>query len=102
MSTKKWKTNEPPDVLAVFFVYRLSWCVNHNKRKHIMKRKIRVNNNLDHVIQIKKKWAAMDMKLREEALNKLPISEREVYSFLDTDTLLDKVNDYVIKKESMN
>jgi hypothetical protein len=44
----------------------------------------------------------MDMKLREEALNKLPISEREVYSFLDTDTLLDKVNDYVIKKESMN
>ena len=48
----------------------------------------------------KEKWSAMDAKLRENALSKLPENKREKFSNIDTDVLLDIVEEFSNMKQN--
>ena len=49
---------------------------------------------IDSYKPFKEKWESMDVKLREVALSKLPESKREKFSNVDTDVLLDIVEEF--------
>ena len=49
---------------------------------------------IDSYKPFKEKWESMDVKLREVALSRLPESKREKFSNVDTDVLLDIVEEF--------
>ena len=48
----------------------------------------------------KERWESMDLKLRDDALAKLPESKREKFSNVDTETLLNIVSEFAEQKDN--
>lgn len=59
-----------------------------------------LSKELDSYKPYKEKWDSMDVKLRENALSKLPENKREKFSSIDTDVLLDIVEEFSERKQN--
>ncbi len=61
---------------------------------------VELNKEIETYKPYKEKWELMDLKLRKDALAKLPESKREKFSNVDTETLLNIVSEFGESKEN--
>ena len=61
---------------------------------------VELNKEIENYKPYKEKWESMDLKLRKDALAKLPESKREKFSNVDTETLLNIVSEFGESKEN--
>ena len=61
-----------------------------------------LSKEVDSYKPYKEKWESMDAKIRETALSKLPESKREKFSSVDTEVLLDIVQEFADEENKVN
>jgi len=61
-----------------------------------------LSKEVDNYKPFKQKWETMDAKIRETALSKLPESKREKFSNVDTEVLLDIVQEFADEVNKVN
>jgi len=61
-----------------------------------------LSKEVDNYKPYKEKWESMDAKIRETALSKLPESKREKFSSVDTEVLLDIVQEFADEENKVN
>ncbi len=59
-----------------------------------------LQKQLDTYKPYKERWESMDARIRESALSKLPESTREKFSTVDTDVLLNIVDEFSVQEKS--
>ena len=61
-----------------------------------------LSKEVDNYKPYKEKWESMDAKIRETALSKLPESKREKFSSVETEILLDIVEEFAVESGKDN